>query len=81
MNFLRAVRLGATYLAGRLADFGGDVALALAAYNAGPGAARRFARFPRGRPDEFVERIPFGETRGYVQRVLESYGIYRWLYR
>ncbi|MCS7234918.1 MAG: hypothetical protein RMM30_02940 [Armatimonadota bacterium] len=30
--------------------------------------------------EEFAERIPYSETRGYVRRVLESYGVYRWLY-
>jgi soluble lytic murein transglycosylase len=84
------IRLGTTYLARRLRDFDGDVALALAAYNAGAGAARRFAQFrlPARNAqaggddlDVFVERIPFSETRAYVKRVLESYGIYRWLYR
>jgi soluble lytic murein transglycosylase len=75
------IRLGTTYLALRLRDFGGDTVLALAAYNAGAGAARRFAQFRGADTDEFIERIPFSETRAYVKRVLESYGIYRWLYR
>lgn len=76
----RNVRLGVAYLAGRLRDFGHDVVMALVAYNAGPGAARRFSAM-RGRDvDEFVERIPYAETRAYVRRVLESYGVYRWLY-
>ncbi|MGH2349555.1 MAG: transglycosylase SLT domain-containing protein, partial [bacterium] len=72
------IRYGAVYLQRMLARFGGDVALALAAYNAGPGAAARFARtLPRTHQAEFVERIPIDETRTYVRRVLESYGIYR----
>jgi len=50
------------------------------AYNAGPGAARRFLSFRGADVDEFVESIPYAETRAYVKRVLESYGIYRWLY-
>jgi soluble lytic murein transglycosylase len=75
------IRLGTTYLARRLRDFDGDVVLALAAYNAGAGAARRFAQFRGDDLDVFIERIPFSETRAYVKRVLESYGIYRWLYR
>ncbi len=74
------VRLGTAYLAGRLREFGGDVVLALVAYNAGPGAARRFLQLPASDRDEFVERIPYAETRAYVKRVLESYGVYRWLY-
>ncbi len=75
------IRLGAAHLGGLLRVFRGDVVLALAAYNAGTGAARRFARLPRPVPEEFIERIPYSETRAYVRRVLESYGIYRWLYR
>lgn len=76
-----SIRYGATYLSGVLRDFRGDVTLALAAYNAGPVAARRFARAPRHDPDLFVATIPYAETRGYVQIVLETYGIYRWLYQ
>jgi soluble lytic murein transglycosylase len=76
------IRYGAVYLQRMLSRFGGDMVLALAAYNAGPGAAARFARtLPRGHEAEFIERIPIDETRTYVRRVLESYGIYRWLYR
>lgn len=75
------VRLGAAYLAARLREFGGDVLMALIAYNAGPAAARRFLSLRKDSVDEFVERIPYAETRAYVKRVLETYGIYRWLYR
>lgn len=74
------VRLGVQYLAAQLRAFG-DLVLALCAYNAGPAAARRFARNRGLDLDEFVEGIPYRETRAYVRRVLESYGIYRWLYR
>lgn len=75
------IRLGAAHLGGLLQVFRGDVVLALAAYNAGASAARHFARLPLSAPEEFIERIPYAETRAYVRRVLESYGIYRWLYR
>lgn len=75
------IRLGTAYLAGLLRRFRGDVPLALAGYNAGPGAAQRFSRMSRVDMDLFFERIPFAETRAYVQRVLQTYGIYRWLYR
>jgi len=73
------LRLGTRYLKAQLRAFG-DLRLALAAYNAGPSAARRFASEGTGDPDEFIERIPYGETRTYLRRVLESYRIYRWLY-
>jgi soluble lytic murein transglycosylase-like protein len=61
------VRIGARYLHDLLARFGGDVSLALAAYNAGEGAvASRANRIP-----------PYEETRNYVTRVRQLYAIYR----
>jgi soluble lytic murein transglycosylase len=73
--------LGATVLAEQLKRFG-RVDLALAAYNAGPGAVRRWQmEFGGVDPETFVEDIPYPETRGYVKTVLESTAIYQWLYR
>ena len=75
------VRLGVTYLKQRLDQFDGDVVLALAAYNAGPGRARRWKKELRDLPaDEFVEAIPMSETRAYVKRVLFFQGAYASLY-
>lgn len=75
------IALGTRYLAGLLRDFGNDLALALAAYNAGPQQVRRWLDGP-GAPatDAFIEAIPFPETRQYVKRVLGSYARYRTLY-
>jgi soluble lytic murein transglycosylase len=75
------IAIGTRYLAGVLRRFKGDVVLALAAYNAGPPAARRMAQMPRADLDVFLESISIVETRVYVQRVLQSYATYRWLYR
>jgi len=75
-----SLRYGSAYLGGALRRFRGSVVPALVAYNAGPAAARRVSRQP-GDPDLVIESIPFAETRAYVQRVLETYGIYRWLYK
>jgi len=75
------VRLGVTYLKQLLDQFEGDRVLALSAYNAGPGRARRWKRelgsLP---PDEFVESIPLPESRLYVKRVLFFEGAYAALY-
>lgn len=79
------VRLGAHYL-GRLIDqFDGSYVLAIAAYNAGPGNVRKWEK-EFGTPGktlesavDWVENIPFDETRNYVQRVMENMQVYRQL--
>jgi hypothetical protein len=53
---------GSQYLSWQVQDFGGDLSLALAAYNAGPAAVRRWGGIP-----------PYGETNHYVRNVLEDY--------
>lgn len=68
--------LGQVYLQEQLDAFGGNSALALAAYNAGPGSVRRWLK-TIGHPDqigqaEWVRRIPYEETRGYVSNILGS---------
>jgi soluble lytic murein transglycosylase len=76
------IRFGSWYLARLLEEFGGKAHLAVAAYNAGPRAVKDWlARFPGLSEDEFVERIPYLETRNYVVRVLTSRQVYRILYR
>jgi len=75
------IRLGSWYFARMLEEFGGKVHLALAAYNAGPQAVRKWlAAAPSSTEDEFVESIPYAETRNYVIRVLSSAQVYRFLY-
>ncbi|SHE30622.1 lytic transglycosylase domain-containing protein [Devosia limi] len=75
--------LGSTYLGAQLDRFGGSLLLAAAAYNAGPGNANKWiAAYGDPRADNvdpvlWVELIPFGETRKYVQRVLGNYLVYR----
>lgn len=77
------LQLGAAYLGQLIEDEGGSVPLALAAYNAGSGrVAQWLAAYgdPRsGSVDmvDWIERIPFDETRDYVQRVSENLAIYR----
>ncbi len=75
------VRLGATYLRDLLAQFQGDTAAAVAAYNAGPGRVRSWKKAAGAvPPDEFLESIPIAETRAYVKRVLYFQGAYAALY-
>jgi soluble lytic murein transglycosylase-like protein len=57
---------GTKYIKGLLERFNGDVRLAVAAYNAGPGAVEKYGGVP-----------PYAETQNYVQNVLASYAKYR----
>jgi len=68
-----SIRFGSWYLGKILKRFNGDAVLAIAGYNAGPNAAARWAASLPVETDEFVESIPYEETRGYVKRVLRSY--------
>ena len=72
------IQLGANYVGQLVQEFKGNLVYAVAAYNAGPHVVRRWiAQDPDADPDEFVERISYRETRGYVKRVLGSYRVYR----
>ncbi|HYD99003.1 MAG TPA: lytic transglycosylase domain-containing protein [Alphaproteobacteria bacterium] len=78
----RNVLLGSTYLNQLLDRFDGAAVLAVAGYNAGPSRIPRWIETfgdPRtGKVDviDWIELIPIGETRNYVQRVLENYVVY-----
>ena len=77
------VALGSAYLRKLIDEFGPAVALVASGYNAGPGRPRRWiAEFGDPRREgvdavDWVETIPFTETRTYVMRVVESVVIYR----
>jgi soluble lytic murein transglycosylase len=77
------IRLGSAYLGSLLSDYGGSYVLSLAAYNAGPSRVRQWIadhgdpRNPKVDAIDWVERIPFSETRNYVQRIMETLAIYR----
>ncbi len=76
--------LGSAYLDEQLGRFNGSYVLTFAGYNAGPRRASQWmARYgdPRGQSVEaivdWIERIPFAETRNYVQRVMENFQVYK----
>jgi soluble lytic murein transglycosylase len=75
------IRIGMAYFSDLLRQFG-DVAAALAAYNAGE---QRVSRWMAERPgisrDEFIDDIPFPETQNYVKRILGTAEDYRTLYK
>ena len=74
------IRIGGAYLGELYAKFQ-HPALALASYNAGPGAVAGWMRARGALPlDAFVEEIPLDETRGYVKRCLRSFAAYQFLY-
>jgi soluble lytic murein transglycosylase len=73
------VPLGAAQLRGLIDKFGGQTAVALAGYNAGPNAARRWLPAKAIDADIWVENIPYNETRAYVQRVLWHSIVFAWL--
>jgi soluble lytic murein transglycosylase len=75
------VMLGSTYFQHMLDVWDGSVPLAVASYNAGSGNVSKWVRQygdPRGKVDvvAWIEAIPFDETRGYVQRVIENSVVY-----
>ncbi|MDB5316604.1 MAG: transglycosylase [Rhodospirillales bacterium] len=76
------MRLGAAYIDQMLSRYGGALPLAAAAYNAGPGRVDEWLGTygdPRATVDviDWIEQIPFSETRNYVQRIIENVMIYR----
>ncbi len=78
------VKLGTAYVANLVKNYDGNYIMAIAGYNAGPGRIRDWVREygdPRtGEVDviDWMERIPFSETRNYVHRVLENLQVYRY---
>jgi len=73
------LKIGARYLDSVHDSFKGSPYLSLAGYNAGPGRVRQWlGEWGNVPTDEYVERIPFRETRGYVRRVMGTWQTMRW---
>jgi soluble lytic murein transglycosylase len=76
-----AIKVGSRYLARLMKKFDGSLALVAAGYNAGPHRVSSWvASFGELDLDEFVEHIPFLETRNYVKKVLSNFYVYNQLY-
>lgn len=75
------MQLGTRYFRGMVDKFGGSFEYALAAYNAGSDRVEEWLGQGKYRdPQEFVESIPFTETREYVQAILRNANVYKQLY-
>ncbi|MGK7944739.1 MAG: transglycosylase SLT domain-containing protein [Microcystaceae cyanobacterium] len=75
------VNMGTWYLDYTHREYRNNSMLAVASYNAGPGnVAKWMRRFQTQDPDIFVEKIPFRETKGYVEAVFGNYWNYRRIY-
>ncbi len=76
-------RIASAYIGDRMAEFAGSYVLTLSGYNAGPGRTRQWIRQfgdprdPKVDPLDWIERIPFEETREYVAKVLSNVQVYR----
>jgi soluble lytic murein transglycosylase len=77
------IRLGSTYLQKMIDDMGGSYVMAAASYNAGPNHMPDWTsicgdpRTASGDPIDFIECIPFSETRNYAMRAMETMEVYR----
>jgi soluble lytic murein transglycosylase len=75
--------LGAAELGGLIEDYRGSYIMTFAAYNAGRGSVKKWVerygdpRDPKVDAVDWVEQIPFSETRNYVQRIMENLQVYR----
>ncbi|MDH5637850.1 MAG: transglycosylase SLT domain-containing protein, partial [Nitrospinota bacterium] len=75
------IAIGVAYLSKLLERYDGSMALALAAYNAGePTVDRWVKKLEAPNQEEFIEMIPYSETRGYVKNVLRNLALYRSIY-
>ncbi|MDP5012380.1 MAG: transglycosylase SLT domain-containing protein, partial [Alphaproteobacteria bacterium] len=80
---IQNITLGTSHIEGLLDNYGGSLVLSLAAYNAGPKPVDEWIRdygdprLPGVDVVNWIECIPYAETRNYVQRVLENFIVYK----
>jgi soluble lytic murein transglycosylase len=75
------IRMGAWYIRYLLDEFGGDFSLVSGAYNAGETRMGKWRdRYAIEDLDEFIEQVPYTETRNHIKKVMHSYHVYRHLY-
>jgi soluble lytic murein transglycosylase len=75
------IKLGTRHFRDLMKEYDGDVVYSIAAYNAGAAAVERWRKGFKGlKKDEFIESIPYQETRDYVKKVYASAATYRQLY-
>ncbi|MBP7654470.1 transglycosylase SLT domain-containing protein [Candidatus Dependentiae bacterium] len=75
------IKMGSWYFSYLLKKYENDVFLSLAAYNGGHGNVSNWVSQIRSEDiDEFIEKIPFRETKNYVKKVMTSYNIYKQIY-
>jgi soluble lytic murein transglycosylase len=74
------VQFGVYYLKEQLDTFNAFTYAALAAYNAGPGYSSGWYQASNGDPDLFLQAISLDETKAYVRRIYEQYGMYKRIY-
>ena len=79
------INLGSYYIAGLILEYDGSYPFSMAAYNAGPKRVKYWKKINKNPQKkqidyiDWIELIPFKETRNYVQRVLENYNVYRYI--
>lgn len=75
------IKLGIYYMEDVFKAFDNNMIHAIASYNAGPAAVQGWKkRFASEDPDEFIENIPYNETKNYVKRILNNFWVYKELY-
>lgn len=75
------IKIGTWYISSLKKEFNNDMILALASYNGGRGNVKEWLDKKQWTGEHAtIEQIPFPETRKYVEKVLENYKKYRWIY-